>query len=399
MWFAIPMIAIVLSLSWMMSRSQHQTRQARQQAAAEILNVAQLMHERIKIDPAAQKVLDDVAQRHGGLNHQSMQEAWDQLNRPRIDLTADERNSNTNAQVDAQANAAIANAISDSDSQSLARSIQRLERAANQVANLAEQVSDLGTLVGRAMVLVNSSISPRAEAAAPVPKPVPVIAVAKAVEVETPVVIETSFEPAADAPAWIDDPPKRVGKIWREVLITDEYATAEECARAADLQLVRATFDHLQTLSGESIAGGPFGVVPATIVDEEGRVISDEAQSAAKYLARMGIGVDYIRREIAKEEYTETVQRSFGPMRKSYTQVEFSPIVDQELRARWEEHLRRERFATVGFGAGSVLSLVGLAYGLLKVDTWTKGYYSKRLFLGVPAAIIGVLALLATMAG
>ena len=55
---------------------------------------------------------------------------------------------------------------------------------------------------------------------------------------------------------------------------------------------------------------------------------------------------------------------------------------------------RSERFAVVGAGAGSVLGLVGLALGLLKVDTWTKGYYSKRLFLGVPAAIIGGLALL-----
>ena len=35
------------------------------------------------------------------------------------------------------------------------------------------------------------------------------------------------------------------------------------------------------------------------------------------------------------------------------------------------------------------------SYGLLKVDTWTKGYYTKRLFLGVPAAIIGFVALAA----
>ena len=33
--------------------------------------------------------------------------------------------------------------------------------------------------------------------------------------------------------------------------------------------------------------------------------------------------------------------------------------------------------------------------GLLKIDTWTKGYYTKRLFLGVPAVIIGGVLLLA----
>ena len=53
----------------------------------------------------------------------------------------------------------------------------------------------------------------------------------------------------------------------------------------------------------------------------------------------------------------------------------------------------------VGAGAGSVLGLIGLVFGLLKVDTWTKGYYTKRLFLGVPAAIIGLLALLGFAAG
>jgi hypothetical protein len=66
---------------------------------------------------------------------------------------------------------------------------------------------------------------------------------------------------------------------------------------------------------------------------------------------------------------------------------------------RWEELRRGERFAVVGAGAGSVLGLIGVVFGLLRVDTWTKGYYTKRLFLGVPAAIIGVLALLGLAAG
>ena len=49
----------------------------------------------------------------------------------------------------------------------------------------------------------------------------------------------------------------------------------------------------------------------------------------------------------------------------------------------------------VGVGAGSILGFIGLVFGLLKIDTWTKGYYTKRLFIGVPAAIIAGLLLLA----
>jgi hypothetical protein len=108
----------------------------------------------------------------------------------------------------------------------------------------------------------------------------------------------------------------------------------------------------------------------------------------------MGITIDYIRREIAQDEYLETVERSFGPMKKLYTLIEFTPAVDRELRARWDASQRQERITVVGVGAASVLGLLGMAWGLLKIDTLTRGYYTKRLFLGVPAAIIGGFLLL-----
>ena len=51
-----------------------------------------------------------------------------------------------------------------------------------------------------------------------------------------------------------------------------------------------------------------------------------------------------------------------------------------------------------GLGAAMVaVGLLGMVYGMLKVDTWTKGYYTKRLFLGVPAAIIGLVTLVALL--
>jgi len=111
----------------------------------------------------------------------------------------------------------------------------------------------------------------------------------------------------------------------------------------------------------------------------------------------MGINADYVRRKIvAKDlneseprEYVETVERSIGPMKKLYLQIEFTPDIDRELRQRWDAYERRERFAVAGVSAGSLLGLLTLVFALLKVDTATKGYYTKRLFIGVPAAIIG----------
>jgi hypothetical protein len=85
-------------------------------------------------------------------------------------------------------------------------------------------------------------------------------------------------------------------------------------------------------------------------------------------------------------------------MLKLYTLIEFSPSVDNELRLRWEASRRQDRLAAVGFGATGVLGLLGFAWGLLKVDTWTKGYYTKRLFIGVPLAILGTIGLYAWLA-
>jgi hypothetical protein len=201
-----------------------------------------------------------------------------------------------------------------------------------------------------------------------------------AAELETP-----ESEPAKQRPQWVKDPPRRVGETHRDVIITDEYATVPECYRAADIQLKLATYDHLARLVGiRNYADGNL----SQLLDG---AVSDSRLDA---LAAMGISIDYIRHEIAREEYVETVERSFGPMKKLYTLVEFTPPVDRELRNRWNAHERRERFGIVGLGASSVLGLIGLAYGLLKVDTVTKGYYSKWLFTGVPAAIIGLVWLL-----
>lgn len=205
----------------------------------------------------------------------------------------------------------------------------------------------------------------------------------------------------ASRPAWVDMPPKRIGNTWREAVASGEYTTKEECERASDIYLLLATYNHLLQLTDQTppLSNGwrPDLKFDGNIVTADGELLIADGRARdvrLQELARYGIGIDFVRREIAKDQYLETVERSFGPMTNQYTLVEFTPSVDAELSRRWNERRRDERLLAVGAGAGSVLGLIGLAFGLLKVDTWTKGYYSKRLFLGVPAAIIGMLALL-----
>jgi hypothetical protein len=213
-------------------------------------------------------------------------------------------------------------------------------------------------------------------------------------------------------PDWIDQLPTRIGNIRREVVATEEYATEDECLQARDIYLLLKTYEHLQRLMGlpyndtmlPSIYYGRYAVqfdgteVTRDNADQTWRFDGGELVWDDHRLGRlqaMGIGPDYVQREVAKKEHLETVERSFGPMKKLYTLIEFSPTVDSELRQRWTEYERKSRLATVSAGTGGVVGLLGLIYGLLRVDTWTKGYYTKRLFLGVPAAIIGLATLLA----
>jgi hypothetical protein len=166
------------------------------------------------------------------------------------------------------------------------------------------------------------------------------------------------------------------------------------------------TYQRIQLLAGRPYADGALpnlsfrdhGVIVANgTVLSYGPTFPGWADPRLRALSDMGISAVYIHEKIvAKDpkngneacEYVETVDRTFGQMKKLYLQIEFSPAIDRELRAAWDTYQRNQRFWMFGTGATSVLGFLGFVFGLLKIDTWTKGYYSKRLFIGVPAAII-----------
>ncbi len=210
-------------------------------------------------------------------------------------------------------------------------------------------------------------------------------------------------------PAWVDEPPKRTGGTRREVVATDLYESVDECYQAADVFLLLKAYQRMQQLTEKPFADAPLPSITFKNVRQAGEDRQVAFFNGEPYwtdwrirvLANMGIGADYVRRVlVAKDEgsepreYLDTVQRSFGPMKKLYLQTEFSSAVDSELRQLWDAYQRRERFAIAGVGAGTVVSLIAVLFALLKIDTWTKGYYTKRLFIGVPAAIIAVSTLL-----
>jgi hypothetical protein len=200
-------------------------------------------------------------------------------------------------------------------------------------------------------------------------------------------------------PEWLKQKPQSVGDSWQEVIVTDEYATESECRRATDILLLLKTYERALSLAGYPTVDTslPSLTFHNGMIKADGIVIFDRNNSQQwldprlRQLNQVGIGLDFVRRELIADQHVEEVERerTFDSMYKLYTRIEFSPRADAELRRHWAVYERQQRFAVVGVGAGSILGLLGMAYGLLKVDTLTKGYYSKWLFLGVPAAIIG----------
>jgi hypothetical protein len=389
------------------ARAMARQQEERARHNAEVLRKVRVDH-RQHADAAVQRANELLA------SH-SMQEMWDKVTRPRIQLD------------EVQAVAAVESPASEATQavaldaaktpESMENSLARLERMVAQVTAVADQVSDTGTLIGKAMVALNETMDSRRKSlSTPAPsaaQPVLQVAAVQANDTDdklAPAKAEGEMQIAADGvvestsvprPAWVDEAPKTVGNVRRQVLVAGEFATREECDREMDLQLFRATCNRIRELShaGEGPLSDTGPEFAYTTLPGQAHPIRG-SEFAAIQLGRSGIvGIDFIRREIAKQEFAETVNRSFGPMQKLYTQIEFTKIVDEELLRRWDVFRRSERFAQVGFGAGGVLGMIGLALGLMKVDTWTKGYYTKRLFLGVPAAIISGLALLLGIAG
>lgn len=182
-----------------------------------------------------------------------------------------------------------------------------------------------------------------------------------------------SKTPEADAkdpqrPAWVDQVPKRVGNVYRKVVVSDPYDTVEGCYRALQRNKLRE------------------------VVNERLDELAPDRYRPD--LEKLGLGPEFIWREICHDEWVETLDMSVGEMKRVYALMEFDAAVDRQLADAYRDYERQFRVAEVGSAAGFGIGGLALLFSLLKVDTWTKGYYTKRLFFGVPAVIIAVVTLL-----
>lgn len=178
---------------------------------------------------------------------------------------------------------------------------------------------------------------------------------------------------AETLPAWANQPAVRVGTVYRRVVSDGPYATADEARERVQDNIDQAVHEYLTELVSDYLRQ------PALVPQ----------------LGELGITRRFIRDNIVAEEFYASRDTSVAAdMKTALVLLEFNASVSDKLLEQWQSHARQARTRTLTLAACGVLGVLAGALGLMKLDTATKGYYTKRLFIGVPLAIIGTGALL-----
>ncbi|MDP6446710.1 MAG: hypothetical protein QF805_23160, partial [Pirellulaceae bacterium] len=90
---------------------------------------------------------------------------------------------------------------------------------------------------------------------------------------------------------------------------------------------------------------------------------------------------DFVNHRLVSTDgrYDEVIEVSVGKMYQSHRLLEFDNTFRREIDRRWQDVVATGRLLTLGLGSFGVLGLMGIAFGYLRLDTATKGYYTGRL--------------------
>ncbi|MEM6330114.1 MAG: hypothetical protein AAF790_07690 [Planctomycetota bacterium] len=178
----------------------------------------------------------------------------------------------------------------------------------------------------------------------------------------------------AAPPAWVENPQGAVAGVDYAVTLTSgPYSTYGECLSAERAEVIRAAQQYVRD-----------NLLPA-----------DRGAAGA----RLGMGAAELFDRFVEDRCLTYADSSVGDMLVLHTLVAFDKEGGQRLVDGAVANYRAGRMATLGLAGGGVLGVLALAFGLLKADEATKGYYTKRLFIGVPLAILGAVLLLTFFTG
>ncbi len=135
----------------------------------------------------------------------------------------------------------------------------------------------------------------------------------------------------------------------------------------------------------------------AALVEATGQYIGEFLYQGNRTEFPLRLSLDYIKRHIATgEKYAErTSVRSLDgrEMVTLHVRLRFSPEVQQFMKRRQQSAVLTAKLWYTGIGVGLVLTALLAVFGYLKLDTVTKGFYTRRLQFSAGVVILAVVAM------
>jgi len=172
-------------------------------------------------------------------------------------------------------------------------------------------------------------------------------------------------EASTDQPDWVDAPPKLERGVYTESISVGPYATRQECGRELAYSVQQAAKEYTDQYLG-SAASGRFSL-------------------PQPYL------MEHVVKEVWWQEHELTVGEFTAQMFYEHARLEFDGKTRAEITERYRESMVAVRLVQVGGGAAMIWGLLAAVFGYLKLDTWTRGYYTGRLRLLAGVVILGLM--------
>jgi|GEM_PF-2523455 len=242
----------------------------------------------------------------------------------------------------------------------LGRDLQELKRSAFAiVGGGGAAVAEAAEPVKIAVVAEAEAQEPAQEIEAESPAKETPVAEANAQE-SSPIVSEPAETTPARSrfPGWMNEPTGLVGDTYYKTIVAGPHATRAGCDEALVTELNTATAQYLESYLGPG-ASQVIHLAPS-----------------------------FVRDKLVRNEYEETYDASFGPMKNLHVRLAFDKNVRSQLQRMHHDALSQKRMKEAALGAGGVLLVLGAIFSYLKLDTATRGYYTGRLRVGAAVVIL-----------
>jgi hypothetical protein len=152
--------------------------------------------------------------------------------------------------------------------------------------------------------------------------------------------------------------------------------------------------DYIPVTSGPCATRGECRRMLADAMSQAVAEYVDDHRGANGSVTHIRFEAAYVRTQLRHGGvYEETVQASFGPMIQQHALLKLDKSFREEIDLRWNQVKVTSRLAQVTLVALGALLGLAVVFTYLRLDTFTKGYYSRRLQVAAGAVILGLVAM------